>query len=221
MTADPHRTLRLAARAMARHGLVHAYGHVSLRLDISHFLVTPAVPLGAVGPGAEGIVVPVDGPLPDGVLGEVRIHAAIYRARADVGGICRIQPPELMTLSALGRTPRARHGLGAYFYPQPPLWADPLLVRDDAAAVGVADRLGQARAVVLRGNGAVVVGGSLEQAASHAFFLEDAARVELGVLRSGLEGLVYDDGQARARAVGSGGLYERMWAWLSIGDPEG
>ncbi len=220
MTGDPRRTLRLAARAMARHGLVHAYGHVSLRLDAGRFLVTPALPLGAVGPDAQGIVVPVDGPLPDGVLGEVRIHAAIYRARPDVGGICRVQPPEVMTLSALGRTPRALHGLGAYFHPAPPLWADPLLVRDDEAAAGVADRLGQARAVVLRGNGAVVVGGSLPQAAALAFFLEDAARVELGVLRTGLEPLVYDDAQAAARAVATGGLYERMWAWASLGDPE-
>jgi len=32
-------------RALARAGLVHAYGHCSVRLDAHHFLVSPAKPL--------------------------------------------------------------------------------------------------------------------------------------------------------------------------------
>src|SRR3546814_8479519 len=39
------RLVRVAARALARHGLVHAYGHCSLRLDERHFLVAPSKPL--------------------------------------------------------------------------------------------------------------------------------------------------------------------------------
>jgi HCOMODA/2-hydroxy-3-carboxy-muconic semialdehyde decarboxylase len=40
-----------------------------------------------------------------GVLGEVRIHQRIYARRPDVGAICRIMPPILMSLSVLRITP--------------------------------------------------------------------------------------------------------------------
>ncbi|WP_424135465.1 class II aldolase/adducin family protein [Roseomonas chloroacetimidivorans] len=76
----------VAARALGRHGLVHAYGHCSLRLDEVHFLVAPSRPLGLVAPGETCAVVPLEGGLPEGVLGEVRIHREIYRRRAEVRG---------------------------------------------------------------------------------------------------------------------------------------
>ena len=87
-----------AGRALARHGLVHAYGHCSLRLDAGHFLVSPAKPLGLVADGDICSVVPLDGPLPEGVLGEVRIHREIYRRRPEVGGVVRSMPQRVMTL---------------------------------------------------------------------------------------------------------------------------
>ena len=130
--------VRKAARAMARHGLAHAYGHVSARIDDKEFLVCAARPMGCIAPGEQGTRVAVEGPLPEGVLGEVRIHQQIYRLRPDVGGICRVQPPKLMALSTLRRTPQARHGSGTYFAPCPPLWDDPTLTRTDekARAIG-------------------------------------------------------------------------------------
>jgi HCOMODA/2-hydroxy-3-carboxy-muconic semialdehyde decarboxylase len=84
----------VAARALGRHGLVHAYGHCSLRLDEAHFLVAPSRPLGLVAPGETCAVVPLERDLPEGVLGEVRIHREIYRRRAEVKGAapCRHAP---------------------------------------------------------------------------------------------------------------------------------
>ena len=205
---------------MARHGLAHAYGHVSRRLDAGRFLVTPAMPLGLVPVDAEGVVVPLDGALPSGALPEVRIHREIYRRRTDVGGIARVQPPAVMALSALRRTPRALHGLGAYFAPEPPLWPGVALIRDDDSAVAVAENLGAARAIVLAGNGCVCVGETVRHAAAHAFFLEDAARLELALLASPDSPVPYTTQEAEARAVGAGGLYERMWDFLCFGDPE-
>lgn len=206
---------------MGRHGLVHAYGHVSTRLDDARFLVTPPQPLITVEPGVEGTVVTADGELPAGVLGEVRIHREIYRLRPDVGGICRVQPPAIIALSALGLTPRALHGLGTYFAPSPPLWDDTALVRDNDSAAAVAEKLGPAAAIVLRGNGAVIVGQSLEQAACRAFFLEDAARIEVSLLGAAGDGpRAYTAEEVQARAISAGGLYERMWQYLCFGDPE-
>lgn len=223
MRPDPDRTLRLAARAVARHGLAHAYGHVSSRIDETGFLVSPAQPLGSIGVDQPGVRVALDGPLPAQALPEVRIHREIYRRRADVGGICRFQSPSVMALSALGETPRALHGLGSYFAPRPPLWRDVQLVRDDGRAADVADALGQAAAIVLRGNGAVTVGSTIEEACALAFFLEDAARVEMALLpaRAGTGGAIeYSAEDAASRAISAGGLIDRMWWHLCNGDPE-
>ncbi|MFD2378289.1 class II aldolase/adducin family protein [Ottowia pentelensis] len=97
--------LRRAARALGRHGLVHAYGHCSLRLDAERFLVCAARPMGLIAPGEAGTVVHVHGPLPDGVLGEVRVHQQVYRRRPDVGAVVRSMPPRLMALGTARRVP--------------------------------------------------------------------------------------------------------------------
>ncbi|MBP7335936.1 class II aldolase/adducin family protein [Niveispirillum sp.] len=223
MPPDNALAVRLAARALGRHGLAHAYGHVSARVDGGHFLVSPPQPLGSVAVGDPGVAVPLDGPLPSRALPEVRMHRAIYRRRPDVGGICRFQSPALMALSALGRTPRVLHGLGAYFSPCPPLWPGTALVRDDDSAGAVAGMLGPGRAIVLRGNGAVTAGASLMEAACLAFFLEDAARLEIALLPAaagGAEPIPYTADEAAQRAVGTGGLFERMWHFLCAGDSE-
>jgi len=222
MSISPERAadvIRVASRAVGRAGLAHAYGHCSVRLDASQFLVSPAKPLGLVCNTDLPVRVPVEGPLPTDVLGEVRVHQQIYRSRSDVGGIVRFQSPKLVSLSALGRTPNARHGLGSYFAPQPPFWSDPRLIRDDDRAVRVAATLGKARAIVLRGNGAVVVGSSLQEACVLSWYLEDAARVELDVLASREPGLVFEPDEAADRATMQGRIFERMWDWLTRDEP--
>lgn len=207
--------IRLASRAIGRAGLAHAYGHCSLRLNAREFLVSPAKPLGMVSNTDLPVTVPIEGPLPADVLGEVRIHQQIYQVRGDVCGIVRFQSPKVVSLSTLGRSPHARHGFGSYFAPQPPFWSDPRLVRDDERAAAVARTLGGARAVVLRGNGAVVVGSSLEEACVLAWYLEDAARVELDVLAAGEPGNVLSAAEAADRATMQGRIVERMWDWLT------
>jgi HCOMODA/2-hydroxy-3-carboxy-muconic semialdehyde decarboxylase len=216
------RELRLAARALGRANLVHAYGHCSTRLDARHFLVCAAKPMGTLLPGDAGAVVPVDGPLPDGVLGEVRIHQQIYARRAGVGAICRIMPPQLGLLALLKRTPRPRHGFGAYFAPGPALWDDPRLLRDDDAAARLAETLGEGKAIVMRANGAVVVGENLVEALALSWFVEEAARVEIGLMNMGQDGdhTLLSADETVARQVTAGRVYERMWEYLTFGDVE-
>lgn len=216
------RRLRIAARAFGRHGLAHAYGHCSARLDEHRFLVCAPRPMALIAPGEPGTIVPIDGPLPAGVLGEVRLHQQIYRRRPQVNAVARTMPPCLMALGTARRTPRPRHGLGAYFGKGAALWDDPQLVRDDALAAAVIDAMGDAQAVVMRGNGAVVAAESLERVLALTWYLEDAARLELAVLGAGLEeaSAVLTPAECERRATSAGGIFERMWDYLSFGDPE-
>lgn len=209
--------VRQAGRALSRHGLVHAYGHCSMRLDAGHFLVSPAKPLGLVDDQDACSVVPLEGPLPDGVLGEVRIHREIYRCRPEVGGVVRSMPRRVMTLGTARITPRARHGFGAYFAPFPPLWDDPQLLRSDEQATALAEQLGPARAIVMRGNGAVTAGTSLEEAVVLSWYLEDAARVEFEARAAGIaeSGVILSEAEAAQRATWAGAIRERMWAFLT------
>lgn len=218
------REVRVAARTLARAGLVHAFGHCSARVDNDWALVCAPRPMGLLAAGERGTVFPIDGSLPDGVLGEVRAHQAIYRRRPDVGAICRIMPPATMALSTLRLTPRARHGFSSYFAPAPPLWDDPMLVRSDDAADAVAEMLGDAAAVVLRGNGAITVGETLARAVTLAWYLEDSAGLELAVRSAtnspGAEAVELTPDEAARRATWDGGIAVRMWDYLTEGDPE-
>ncbi len=214
--------LRMAARALGKAGLAHEYGHCSVRLDDKRLLVCAPQPMKTIAPGEIGSVAPIEGPLPKGVLGEVRIHQQIYALRPAIKAICRIMPPNLMALSTQHLTPSCRHGLSAYFANDIPLWDDPSLLRNDTDAGRLAIAMGERPAIVMRGNGAVVVGESLEQAVTYSWFLEDTARLEMAVRQSGFdvqEGLL-TPGEISARQITTVRVFERMWRYLTHEDPE-
>jgi len=214
--------VRKAARAMARAGLSTAFGHCSLRLDSDSFLVCRAGALSTLQPGEAGTVVPIDGSLPAGVLGEVRVHQQIYARRSTIGAVCRFISPQVSAVSALGRAPRIRHGFGAMFAPEVRYWGDIRLMRDDSIAASVAEAIEDSSGIVLRGNGAITVGATIEQALALAWFLEDMARVELAVLASGLadQAPVFSTEEALGRASWAGQVAERTWDHLTFGDIE-
>ena len=106
--------VRKAARALGRHGLVHAYGHVSARIDEHTFLVC--------APERDGV-----DRAGDGRSRRRRSTGRCSRRGEDpsrdlppspeVRGVARTMPPKIMSLSTLRLTPQPRHGFGSYFYP--------------------------------------------------------------------------------------------------------
>jgi len=222
MSSNPQVDVRKAARAMASAGLSTAFGHCSVRLDGESFLVCRAGALSTIKPGESGSVVRVSGSLPEGVLGEVRIHQQIYARRPEIGAVCRFASPNVTAVSALGFAPRIRHGFGAMFAPEVKYWEDIRLMRDDTIAAGVAQAMGDSPAIILRGNGAVTAGVDLKQALCLAWFLEDMARVELAVLSSGRaeQAPVFTAEEALGRLTWAGLVAERAWDHLTALDPE-
>ena len=60
------------------------------------------------------------------------------------------------------------------------------------------------------------------QAVTLAWFLEDMCRLELAILATGeADGApLFSDREATSRADWAGQVAERMWAYLTAGDPE-
>ncbi|MES2183442.1 MAG: class II aldolase/adducin family protein [Pseudomonadota bacterium] len=214
--------VRKAARGLARAGLVGAYGHCSVRLSDAELLVCASKAMGTILPGEPGVLVPINGDLPAGVLGEVRLHQHIYRTRPDVGAVCRVFPRDVLTMSVLGQPPKLRHGLSAFFYPAPAFWNDVKLIRTEELAAEAVATLGSNAGIILRGNGAVVVAANMARAVSLAVYLEDMCRIELAALASGLEAQApqLTAEEASRRADWNGRVEQRMWAHLTFGDPE-
>jgi len=141
------------------------------------------------------------------------MHQQIYKRRAEIRAICRFISPNVVTLAALGLTPKARHGQGAHFYPQVPFWPDPALIRNDPAAVGVAETMGKAPAIVVNVNGAVTGGETPQQAVALAVFLRGCGAGRARALYAGLADKAprMNEEQAKKPRDLAGRIAERMW----------
>jgi HCOMODA/2-hydroxy-3-carboxy-muconic semialdehyde decarboxylase len=215
ITASPqvHRQLRTAGRALARAGAVGAFGHCSMRLDEDTFLVTAPVPLNALTTQA-GVVVPVVGDLPAGVAQEVRLDQSVYRARPDVGAICRL---DLVTGVSRGGAPiRPRDRVSAYFGGGPARWDNPSCADTDA----VATVLGPAAAISLHGQGSLVAAASLKQAVTLAVFLQQAGASTAGRPPDEPADRLLTEDEVAELATWDDRVAERMWAHLTVQDPE-
>ncbi|GAA2905191.1 hypothetical protein GCM10010517_71350 [Streptosporangium fragile] len=203
-----------AGRALAAAGLVTAFGHVSARIADDRLLMTPPVPLGTLGPGSRYAEVPVDAAdLPEGTPREAWIHVEIARARPDVRAICRAQPPTATALASAGVPIVPLHGQGAFLGPEVPVFDDAVLVRDRGRGRTLAERLGDAPALVMRGNGAVTVGASVGEAVALMWVLEASARMNATAAASGTPVPITPAEQEAWRAVRSE-LSTRIWSYL-------
>lgn len=177
------------ARRIAAAGLVEAFGHVSARLADGGMAITSTRPLHAATAGdvlvldSAGAV--VAGPAHDVPL-ETWLHAAVYAARPDVGGICRGHPPYAVVWGTTTRSLPALHGLGLLAGRHVRVHDDVELVSTPARGAAVAASLGKDQALLLRGNGALAVGADLAEAAARLAALEDRARVAVLAAAAGL-----------------------------------
>ncbi|WP_030914095.1 class II aldolase/adducin family protein [Streptosporangium amethystogenes] len=203
-----------AGRALAAAGLVTAFGHVSLRVGDDRLLMTPPVPLGTLGPDTQHTEVPLDATdLPAGTPREAWIHLEIARARPGVRAVCRAQPPTATALASAGVPILPLHGQGAFLGPEVPVFDDATLVRDRARGRALAERLGAAPALIMRGNGAVTVGESVGQAVALMWVLEASARLNATAAASGTPTPLTPAEQESWRAVRSE-LSNRIWSYL-------
>jgi ribulose-5-phosphate 4-epimerase/fuculose-1-phosphate aldolase len=192
--AHLRKTIIEACRILDHNRLVHGYGHVSARCaDGKTILITPRKALLLVRSPREIVEIDLEG----NVVGarspkagkkgipsqsvppvEFYLHMEIYRARPEVKAICRTHGVFALTLSVLGRKLGCVHELAVRVGREVPLYDSAELIATAEEGRRAAQTLGQGRALLLRGNGAVIVGASVEEAVVNAILLETSAEVQ-------------------------------------------
>jgi HCOMODA/2-hydroxy-3-carboxy-muconic semialdehyde decarboxylase len=210
---DLRKDIAAAGRAFSRLNYVHAFGHVSLRLEDS-LLITPTRPPLAVQRAADIMEVDFDGKVMSGDAAarpiEVFLHIGIYKSRAAVGAICRTHAPCASTWPAKGEAPAIQHGFGGIARAVATYEACDLIHTAELGAEA-ATRLGDADALILRGNGVLTVGRTLAEAAARMWSLEERCAQ---ALRQGAHPSPFSAEDLAARSRWYPAESERIWTWL-------
>jgi len=199
---EARRLVVCASRVLDAMGLVEAFGHVSVRMTDGTLLLTPGRALCLVGE-EDLIVLGPGGEIikgrPEAAPLERWLHLAIYRARGDVNAICRTHSRMASVLAAVGVTVRTSHGFGGMLGTEVPVHDETDLITTEAMGWEVAKTLGECRAVLLRGNGALATGETLQAACVRAIYLEEAAWMQ--VAAAGVGGAIpFTPDELRARS---------------------
>jgi HCOMODA/2-hydroxy-3-carboxy-muconic semialdehyde decarboxylase len=209
------------ARAFCRLGYVHAFGHVSVRIANSIWITPTRPPLGAVR-GADLIQVDWEGEVVSGDAVarpiEVFLHVGIYRARADVGAICRTHAPFASVWPPKGEVPAIQHGFGGIAGDIQTYDGCDLIHSRELGAAAAA-QLGTANGLILRGNGVVTIGWTLSEAAARMWALEERCAQ---AWRQGNHPAAFSMEDLAARARWYPAESERIWTWiqyLGSGEP--
>lgn len=167
------------ARMMAAARLVEGFGHASARLPGGGFLMTSTSPLLSTIPetvltvddSGEAIDAPAGKPL------EIVIHAGIYRARPDVGAVCRGHGAAMAAWGVRGEPVPLLHGMGGLAGETVPVHHDLALITTLESGDRMAATLGGNKSMLLLANGGVATGADLLEAATRLWYLEERCRV--------------------------------------------
>lgn len=197
-----------ALRIIYREGLSDAFAHLSMRsADGDEMLFMPRKSPALVGKD-ELFFVDFEKPVPQSSL-----HQALYKARPDVKSVFHFHSPAVILLSVVGQTVRPMHNYSAIFYEGVPLYTGTGQVESPARAGEMAKLLGNSKALMLRGHGAVVVGQSIREVCILALFLEESARLQAEALRLGEPLFIEpDEAEKIARRTFKPASIDRAWS---------
>ena len=141
------------------------------------------------------------------------MHWAIYRARPDVGAICRAQPVSPLAVAAVADELPALLGQGAIAGAPVPVFPDSRLVRQRGRAEELATTLGDSDSLIMRGNGALTTASTPGRALARMVLLERSADVYLRAAAAGTPRPLSAEEAAAWQGAGEE-LLERLWAHL-------
>lgn len=213
-----------ANRTLAAHGIVDAYGHVSVRhdKDPNRFLMA-----GSRAPElvSEADIIEYDlDAVPINLndrsqYSERYIHAEIYKARPDVMSVVHNHSPSVIPFGISSVPIKPVYHMAGFIGEGLPIYdirdasgMTNMLVNDAQRGGALAAELGDRPAVLMRGHGVAVVGPSIPFAVGRSIYLELNATIQLQAI--GLGGTVaYLDPEEARRVIqaGENRSYDRPW----------
>jgi ribulose-5-phosphate 4-epimerase/fuculose-1-phosphate aldolase len=217
-----------AYRTLAAHGVIDAYGHVSLRSprNPERYYLARSVAPELVTP-EDLIEYDLESNALDAEVGksgresvnERFIHGEIYRARPEVMCVVHNHSPSVIPFSVTGVPMRALYHMASFIGEGLPNFeirdvrkGTDLLVKDAVLGRALAATLAKKPAALMRGHGSVVVGESLPRAVGRSIYLEQSARMQMQALALAGPGgdITYlDDAEVRSSVARQD--YYRAW----------
>jgi len=213
-----------ANRIMFRHGVVDAFGHISVRhpLRPDHFLLSRNLAPGLVtaadieefGPDSE----PVRPGAPPVYL-ERFLHGEVYRARPDVMSVVHSHAPSVIPFGLVRDRPlRAVFHMAAFLGTQVPVFeirhcsgcATDLLIRSREQGAALAADLGPHAVVLMRGHGCTVAAPDIRLAVFRAIYTKANAELQAQALALG-EPVYLTAEECDTAARNIGGQIARPW----------
>lgn len=219
------RDLVLANRILARHGVVDAFGHVSVRHPHApdRFLLARNMAPAQVTSG-DIVEFTLDGE-PVNAAGrrvylERFIHGEILRRFPGVHAVVHSHAPSVVPFGVVSSQPlRALWHMSAFLGARVPVWdirdqvgdGTDLLIRDRETGASLAAAFDQGDcAVLMRGHGATVVGTDLAEVVFRAVYTQHNATLQQQAIGLG-EIRFLSETEARAAADTVGGQRDRAW----------
>jgi len=213
-----------AYRILAEHGVIDAYGHVSVRLEGNpkRYLLARSIAPELVT--SDDIMEydldsdPVD-PRGRESVRERFIHGEIYRARPDVNAVVHNHSPSVVPFSVTTVPMRPLFHMAAFVGEGVPNFeirnaqkGTDLLVKTPYLGQALAKTLGKSPAALMRGHGSVTVGESLPRAVGRSIYLEMSARMQLQAIAiAGPRGKIAYLDKSEVRASVPMQDYGRAW----------
>ena len=174
-----------ANRIIERAGLSHAFGHASARIAGTNTFLIPTRRSPGLAQAADLLVIDTEGRIISGEgepNSEFWIHARIYAARPDVGGVVHAHPPACVCLTGIGEPHRVVHNQGAIFAAGVPEYSRVGLVRSRELGDLLAHVIGKGHAAMMRGHGITTAFADVRTATVAACYLEESAALQLRML---------------------------------------
>jgi ribulose-5-phosphate 4-epimerase/fuculose-1-phosphate aldolase len=166
-----------ALHMLEAQGIIDFNGHASMRAGEASFAINSGRSVRCALKPGDVVTVDLDGQLLEGSDAppqEYHIHSEIYRRRSDVAAIVHAHPKWSTFLTMTGRKVEP-------VFPQGALLGDlevfdsPLSVSMREMGGRVAEALADARAILLRSHGTIVVGADIKEAFCLTVYLEENA----------------------------------------------
>ena len=211
-----------ANRIIERMGLSHAFGHASARLPGTQTFLLPTRRSPGLAEASALLTLDLEGRLVAGEgepNSEFWIHARIYAARPDVGGIVHAHAPACVCLTQIGEPHRVVHNQGGIFAAGVPEYSRVGLIRSRELGELLAGSLGEGNAVMMRGHGITTAFADVRAATVAACYLEESASLQLRMLAAAggdaarLRVFTREEAD-RLRDQVSGNVARRAWEYL-------